>query len=275
MAHVVRQPSRVRTELDRSAEVLLGKQSNPPRILLVDDDRDYRLLVRLALEKAGLCVSEAHDGASAVAVLEEPQRGPRIDLILLDVNMPGQSGWDVLARWRVHGRGTPVIFLTGVDQVDERVRGLNLGADDYVVKSLDFKELVARIEAVLRRHRAASMIVHGDVEIDVVRRLVRRGSRLLDLSPREFELLRVLASEPIRVCSRAELLDAVWNIRFDPETNVVNVHIARLRRKLEVLGPPLIHTVRGEGYVFALERPSFASGDDGGEDPEPPLAASS
>lgn len=234
----------------------MAAHSNPWTILLVDDDRDYRLLVRLALEKAGMRVAEVPDGPSAMRLLDQAPEGPRIDLILLDVNMPGQSGWELLERWRVRGRETPVIFLTGVDRIDERVRGLNLGADDYIVKSLDFKELIARIEAVMRRHRDTSRIVVGDVEIDVVKRIVRRGKRLLDLSPREFDLLRVMASDPGRVWSRAELLDGVWNIRFDPETNVVNVHIARLRRKLDLLGPPLVHTVRGEGYVFAIDPPS-------------------
>jgi len=245
--------------------------TTPLTILLVDDDRDYRLLVRHALEKAKMRTIEAHDGPSATRLLEQTPDGAHIDLILLDVNMPGLSGWETLERWRVRGRETPVIFLTGVDRIDERVRGLNLGADDYVVKSLDFKELVARIEAVRRRHRDSSRIVHGDVEIDVVNRTVHRGKnrRRVDLSPREFDLLRVMAMEPGRVWSRAELLDRVWNTRFDPETNVVNVHIARLRRKLDLLGPPLVHTVRGEGYVFALDPPAEATNAELEEPPHP------
>lgn len=240
----------------------LAPHDHPLTILLVDDDRDYRLLVRHALEKVGMRVVEVPDGPSAVRYLDHTPEGGVVDLILLDVHMPGETGWEVLERWRLRGRVTPVIFLTGVDQTDERVRGLNLGADDYVVKSLDFKELAARIHAVMRRHRDTSRIVVGDVEIDVVKRIVRRGKRLLDLSPREFDLLRVMANAPGRVWSRAELLDAVWNIRFDPETNVVNVHIARLRRKLDLLGSPLVHTVRKEGYVFALQPPEASHDDD-------------
>lgn len=226
----------------------------PLSILIVDDDEDFRLLVTRALARAGMHVHEARDAASAHAFLEGPN-GATVDLILLDVQMPRESGWEFLARWRERGRRTPVIFLTGMNASAERVRGLNLGADDYVAKSTDFAELVARIEAVMRRRRENAVIVHGDLEIDVVRRHVRRGKRTLELSPREFDLLRVMAQEPGRTWTRAELLDAVWNIRFDPETNVVNVHIARLRKRLEVLGAPLIHTVRGEGYVFALEPP--------------------
>ncbi|MBI5362936.1 MAG: response regulator transcription factor [Planctomycetes bacterium] len=229
----------------------------PLSILVVDDDEDFRLLVVRALTKAGMQASEARDAASAHAFLEGPG-GLSVDLILLDVQMPRESGWEFLSRWRESGRRTPVIFLTGMNASAERVRGLNLGADDYVAKNTDFAELVARIEAVMRRHRESALIVHGDLEIDVVRRLVHRGKRTLELSPREFDLLRVMAQEPGRTWTRVDLLDVVWNIRFDPETNVVNVHIARLRKRLEVLGAPLIHTVRGEGYVFALEPPPGA-----------------
>jgi two-component system, OmpR family, copper resistance phosphate regulon response regulator CusR len=240
--------------------------AQPLTVLVVDDDQDYRLMVVRALDKAGMRCVAAPNGASALALLEGPE-GPRIDVILLDVKMPEQTGWDVLERWRKSGKDTPVIFLTGYDQLEHRLHGLNLGADDYVPKGLDFKELVARIQAVSRRRRATSTIVRGDLEIDVVRRIVKRGRRTLELSPREFDLLRVMASQPNRTWTRAELLAEVWGIRFDPETNMVNVHIARLRKKLEVLGSPVIHTVRGEGYVFALERPPEADLEAGGSTP--------
>lgn len=230
--------------------------SNPTPyvILVIDDDADFRLLLGRALRKAGMEVHEAPEAAAAQAFLDGP-KGARVDLMLLDVQMPRESGWDFLSRWRERGRRTPVIFLTGMEGTDQRIRGLNLGADDYVSKTAQFEEVVARIEAVMRRHREHARIVQGDLEIDVVRRHVRRGQRTLELSPREFDLLRVMAQEPGRVWTRGELLDAVWDIRFDPETNVVNVHIARLRKRLDLRGPPLIHTVRGEGYMFALEAP--------------------
>lgn len=220
-------------------------------------------MVVRALDKAGMKAIAAANGSSALALLEGPE-GPRIDVILLDVKMPDQSGWDVLERWRKAGKDTPVIFLTGLEATEDKIHGFNLGADDYVQKGLDFKELVARIIAVSRRRRATNVIVRGDLEIDVVRRIVKRGKRTLELSPREFDLLRVMASQPGRTWTRAELLAEVWGIRFDPETNMVNVHIARLRKKLEVLGPPVIHTVRGEGYVFSLEPPAEADLEAGG-----------
>lgn len=207
-----------------------------------------------ALERVGMTSIGFADGPSAQAFLDGPE-GPSISLVLLDVNMPSQSGWEFLERCRRRGHVTPVIFLTGQDGVDARVHGLEFGADDFVPKSRDHKELIARIHSVLRRGRSQHVLHHGDLEMDLVRRAVRRGERRIELSNREFDLLRVLATEPGRVWTRAELLDAVWNIHFDPETNVVNVHIARLRRKLDRQGAPLIHTVRGEGYVFALEPP--------------------
>lgn len=245
-----------------------AQPSSPLHVLIVDDDPDYRLMLVRALDKAGMRCVAAANGAEAFALLEGPE-GTRIDVILLDVKMPEQTGWDVLERWRKSGKDTPVIFLTGSDALEDRLHGLNLGADDYVPKSLDFKELVARIQAVARRRRATNMIVRGDLEIDVVRRVVKRGRRTLELSPREFDLLRVMASQPNRTWTRAELLAEVWGIRFDPETNMVNVHIARLRKKLEVLGSPVIHTVRGEGYVFSLEPPPEADLEAGGSAPAP------
>lgn len=210
-----------------------------------------------ALERAGMTSIGFADGPGAQEFLDGPE-GPSISLVLLDVNMPDQNGWEFLARCRRRGHVTPVIFLTGQDEVEARVHGLDLGADDYVPKSRDHKELIARIHSVLRRGRNRHVLNHGDLEMDLVRRAVRRGAKRIELSNREFDLLRVLATEPGRVWTRAELLDAVWNIHFDPETNVVNVHIARLRRKLDRHGAPLIHTVRGEGHVFALEAPPEA-----------------
>lgn len=229
-----------------------------PRILVVDDDRDDRAIVMRALERAGMTSIGFADGPAAQEFLDGPE-GPSISLVLLDVNMPSQNGWEFLERCRRRGHVTPVIFLTGQDELESRVHGLELGADDYVPKSRDFKELIARIHTVLRRGRKQHVLAHGDLEMDLVRRAVRRGEKRIELSNREFDLLRVLATEPGRVWTRAELLDAVWNIHFDPETNVVNVHIARLRRKIDRHGPQLIHTVRGEGYVFALETPPGAA----------------
>src|SRR5262245_46665952 len=169
-------------------------------------------------------------------------------MILLDVMMPALSGWELLHDLREHGRETPVIFVTARDAVEERVKGLRLGADDYVIKPFAFSELLARIEAVIRRRQSLAPIEVFDLRLDLARRQVRRGDRSIDLSPREFDLLLALVRAGGRVLSRSELLREVWSIEFDPGTNVVDVHIGRLRRKVDRHGPPLIQTVRGEGY---------------------------
>src|SRR5688572_18698265 len=198
-----------------SAAPLVNPSGASIRILLVDDDADFAELVRRSLGKRGIDVEYAPDAPAARRLLEGPD-GTRIDLVLLDVQMPRQSGWEALEQWRLLGRDTPVIFLTGLDDVEQRVKGLNLGADDYVAKSLQFEELLARILAVVRRHRTRAVILNGDLELDLVRRIVRRAARTLELSNREFDLLRVMASHPGRTFSRARLLDLVWGIRFDP-----------------------------------------------------------
>jgi DNA-binding response OmpR family regulator len=146
-----------------------------------------------------------------------------------------------------------VIFVTARDSVEERVKGLSLGADDYIIKPFAFDELQARIAAVLRRRSALQTVEYADLRIDLVRRSVWRAGRPIDLSPREFDVLRFLLSRSGRVVSRADLLREVWRISFDPGTNVVDVHIARLRRKLERQGPALLHTVRGEGYMLSKD----------------------
>lgn len=215
------------------------------RVLLVDDDPDFQALVVRGLKKAGIDCQPALDGSAARELLES---GQRFDLILLDVNMPRQSGWEVMDEWRERGRDTPVIFLSGLDEASQRVRGLDVGADDYISKKAPMEELVARIKAVVRRFRSMPRVEYADLSLDVMRRAVTRGGRSIDLSPREFDLLRALVAEPGRIWTRAEILQEVWGIAFDPETNVVNVHIARLRAKLDRHGPPLIQTVKGEGY---------------------------
>jgi two-component system copper resistance phosphate regulon response regulator CusR len=222
------------------------------KLLLVDDDPKFRTYMRKGLEESGMQVETAEDGEQATRVLES--RGPgRFDLLLLDVMMPRSSGWQVLERLRRRGDPTPVIFLTARSGVDERVKGLQLGADDYVIKPFEFSELLARIEAVRRRHAKSAEIVLGDLRLDLERRAVECKGVRIEMSPREFELLLTLARVRGRVVSREELLHAVWGMDFDPGTNVVNVLVARLRRRLEAWAPKLIRTVVGAGYVLDPE----------------------
>ncbi|HTE05118.1 MAG TPA: response regulator transcription factor [Planctomycetota bacterium] len=219
------------------------------RILVVDDDPKLRAFVTRGLAESGMTCSTAPDGETALAML----RTQRFDLMLLDVMLPGLQGWDVQETARREGLHVPVIWVTARDALDERLRGLSMG-DDYVVKPFAFAELVARIHAVLRRHEEAHVRRVADLEVDLLAGTVRRAGRPIDLTRTEFNLLRQLAERIGTTISRVDLLKSVWNIDFDPGTNVVDVHIRRLRRKLdEPFGTSLIHTVRGAGYVLAAQ----------------------
>jgi DNA-binding response OmpR family regulator len=221
------------------------------RCLVVDDDPKFRTYVSAGLQQSGLSCRTAADGADALALLRDPAEGA-FDVILLDVMLPSGTGWDLLRDLRGSGRETPVIFVTARDAVAERVRGLELGADDYIIKPFAFEELLARIGAVIRRRRSQAPIEYADLSLDVARRCAHRGGRTIELSPREFDVLRVLVLNHDRVVTRTELLHDVWGIDFDPETNLVDVHVARLRKKLDRHGRPLIQTVRGEGYKASV-----------------------
>lgn len=228
--------------------------SYPPvvNLLLVDDDPKFRGFMQKGLQESGMHIETAESGEQAMALLES--RGPgAFDLLLLDVMLPKSTGWDVLERLRKRGDPTPVIFLTARSAVEERVKGLLLGADDYVIKPFEFSELLARIEAVRRRHAAPSVLQVGSLRLDLERHVVDcRGVRI-EMSPREFDLLLTLARARGQVLTRGELLEKVWGMEFDPGTNVVNVLIARLRRRLDAWAPGLIRTVVGEGYSLDPE----------------------
>ena len=221
------------------------------RLLVVDDDPKFRSYVSTGLAESGIDSVTAGDPAAALEVLRTDKHG--FDLILLDVMMPVKTGWDLLTELRQEGRETPVIFVTARDTVEERIKGLKLGADDYVIKPFAFSELLARIEVAVRRRKALPPIEAFDLRLDLVRRQVTRGGKALDLSPREFDLLLALVRAGGEVLSRSDLLRNVWGIEFDPGTNVVDVHIGRLRRKLDRQGSALIQTVRGEGYRLGEE----------------------
>ena len=223
------------------------------RLLVVDDDPKIRAFLTQGLSESGYECESAADGESALNML----RNSAFDLALLDVMMPGLQGWDVLEILREEGRDVPVIWVTARDALDERIKGLAMGGDDYVVKPFAFEELLARIGAVLRRRRKSPRVNVADLVIEPVDRTVTRAGRPLDLTPREFDLLRRLASQPGEVLSRDELLRTVWDIAFDPGTNMVDVHIRRLRKKVDLpFDRALIHTERGQGYVLEDRGPT-------------------
>lgn len=219
------------------------------RILVVEDDRKAARFLRQGLEEEGHSVDVAEDGeAGAYRGHTTPY-----DLILLDVQLPGRDGLQLARDLRRGGIETPILMLTARDATPDVVRGLNAGADDYLTKPFDFDELLARIHALTRRQAAgpAGLLRYADLELDRLRRVVRRGTRMIELSPREFRLLEFFLLHPDEVVTRSRLLEQVWDMSFDPGTNVVEAHISNLRRKLEDGGMPrLLQTVRGSGYAF-------------------------
>ena len=224
------------------------------KALLVDDDPSFRHLVSLALQEAGVQHVAATTSAEALAILTESD-GERFDLVLLDQELPGMKGQELLQLLRQRGDDIPVVLCTVHEEPDEKIRALRAGADDYIVKPFEFSELVARVKAVIRRSRGAQPIRVGSLVIDPLRRVVECDGKPLDLTPREFELFYVLAQAQERTVSRKELLRRVWDIRFEPGTNFIQVHISRLRTKLGKVEGSRIHTVRGRGYRL-LSRPN-------------------
>jgi two-component system OmpR family response regulator len=217
------------------------------RILVVDDEENITFLVRSALRHFGFDVDVASDGRTALqAVRAQPP-----DLIVLDVMLPDVDGFEVCRRLRGDGLDTPVLFLTARDGTNEAVRGLTLGGDDYVTKPFSLEEVVARVQALLRRaggRTRPSKLALADLEMDDDAHIVRRTGETVDLSPTEYNLLRFLLSNAGRVMSRAQILDHVWEYDFAGNDTVVETYISYLRKKVDRFDPPLIHTVRGVGY---------------------------
>lgn len=222
------------------------------RVLIVDDEPDVCQYLSALLTSAGVESVLAHDGAQAIKLIGEHQQG-YFGLVLLDITMPGTNGWDLLTSLREAGDEVPVIFVSGLDSAEQRARGLRLGADDFVVKPFAFDELLARMEAVLRRRRSLAPLCIGELMLDLRRRKTERCGNSVDLSPREFDLLLALAQSPGATYTRAQLLYDVWDMDSDPGTNLLDVHLGRLRKKLDRYGRPAIQTVRGGGYRLALE----------------------
>ncbi len=219
------------------------------KVLVVEDDRTVGRFVQRGLEEQRVNVDLVADGAEG---LERASHG-EYDVIVLDLRLPGLAGQEVLRTLRDRGVATPVLVLTAQDAVESKVQALRTGADDYVTKPFSFEELLARVEALGRRPRAIASptLEVGDLSIDTGSREVKRGTASIDLTPKEYAVLEYLARNAGRVLSRTLITEYAWGYNFDPGTNIVDVVINRLRKKIDLAGPDrLIHTVRGVGYVL-------------------------
>jgi two-component system, OmpR family, response regulator len=215
------------------------------RLLVVEDERDLAQTLRRALEEEEFAVDVAEDGEDALFKIREMP----YDAVILDLMLPGLDGWTLLQTIRAAGIRTPVLVLTARDMIDDRVRGLNLGADDYLTKPFALAELIARIRAMIRRAygNPVPTIELGELTIDTASRQVRRSGNLIDLTAREFAILELLTRSRGSVVARSTICEHIYNEDTDVLSNVVDVHVAALRRKL---GPEVIRTRRGEGYII-------------------------
>jgi two-component system OmpR family response regulator len=217
------------------------------KILIVEDEARVAGFVKKGLEEQGFAVDLCEDGDEGY----ELARTQVYDVILLDIMLPGRDGLSILSNLRAQKHNVPVVLLTARSELDERVQGLNLGADDYVTKPFFLEELIARIHAVARRRggEQGTLLQSGDLVVNLVTREVRRGGQMIALTPRELHLLEVMLRTPGRVFTRTQLLERVWGYDFDPQTNLVDVNIQRLRKKVDAGSEtPLLETVRGVGY---------------------------
>ena len=225
------------------------------RILLIEDDPETSRFVRKGLEESGHVLDHAGDGKQGLLLALDADH----DALVVDRMLPGLDGLSIVRSLRAAGRDTPVLVLSALGEVDDRVEGLRAGGDDYLVKPFALAELSARLEALARRRSGTAdagaapvtRLIVADLEMDLLARSVKRAGCAIELKPREFRLLEHLMRHAGQVVTRTMLLEAVWDYHFDPQTNVIDVHVSRLRRKVDRgFDPPLIHTVRGAGYVI-------------------------
>lgn len=219
------------------------------KILVVEDDRKVASFIEKGLREEGYAVDVAGDGEEGGMMAHVYS----YDLLVLDIMLPKKNGYQLAAELRREGSSVPILMLTAKDTTEDIVRGLDVGADDYLTKPFAFEEFLARVRALLRRGGAerTEVLRYRDVELDRLQHTARRGDRDLDLTPKEFQLLEYFLLRPEQVVRRTELLEKVWDLHFDPESNVVDVHVGNLRRKLgNAGGEPLIHTVRGVGFIL-------------------------
>jgi len=220
------------------------------RILLIEDDAETAGYIVKGMRESGHTVDHAPDGREGLFLAD----GKGYDAIVVDRMLPYIDGLSLIQALRAKGDSTPALFLSALGQVDDRVRGLKAGGDDYVTKPFAFSELLARVEALARRGKGTTVettLKVADLEMDLLARTVKRGAKKLDLQPREFSLLEYLMRHAGQVVTRTMLLEGVWDYHFDPQTNVIDVHVSRLRQKIDKgFDKPLLRTVRGAGYCL-------------------------
>ena len=219
-------------------------------MLIIEDDQDVSSYVKRGLTQAGWNVDVADDGKDGLLLATTED----YDALIVDRMLPGVEGLALIRTLRASNNETPALILSALGEVDDRVKGLQAGGDDYLVKPFAFSELLARLEALIRRAKAApgnpeTTLAVADLEMDLLKREVHRAGKKIDLQPREFQLLEFLMRHAGQVVTRTMLLEGVWNYHFDPQTNVIDVHISRLRGKIDKeFDKPLLHTIRGAGY---------------------------
>lgn len=219
------------------------------RILIIEDELKTLTYLKKGLTEQGFVVDTAEDGLNGLFLAEHAE----YDLIILDIMLPKIDGWNVIQKLRKSNKQVPILFLSARDSIDDRVRGLELGADDYLVKPFAFSELLARIRSIMRRGHIQQIEVLkiADLEIDLLKHRVTRSEQFIDLTPKEFALLSLLARRQGEVLSRTLIAEQVWDMNFDSDTNIIDVAIRRLRQKIDSgFLPKLIHTIRGVGYVL-------------------------